>query len=86
MASAGSRSAGPTCCSSESRVKRTRIEGQKSAYLLPNLLWTKRKTPDRMRHTNPTAMYATPRNGFFPPSHEVFEMMSFFVPLNDTTG
>lgn len=56
------------------------------AHLLPNLLCTKRKTPDRMRHTNPTPMYATPRNGFLPPSHDVLEMINFLVPLNEATG
>jgi len=37
-------------------------------------------------HMLPTTMYAIPRNGFFPPSHEVVDKIIRFVPPNSTTG
>lgn len=47
----------------------------------------------RMRKTTPTTMlalpttrYAMPRNGFFPPSHDVVVMTNIFRPPNAVTG
>lgn len=45
-----------------------------------------RKIAERMRAAMPTKMNTPPMKGFFPPSHEVLEMMKRFFPLNSATG
>ena len=45
-----------------------------------------RKPKKRARQIEPTTMYAMPRNGFLPPSHDVVESTTDLVPENDVTG
>lgn len=37
-------------------------------------------------HIEPTVMYAIPRKGFFPPSHEAVDNINRFLPLKGITG
>jgi len=45
-----------------------------------------RKPTPRRRQIVPTTMYATPRKGFLPPSHDVVENTIDFVPEKLRTG
>lgn len=58
----------------------------RSCVFLPNLLCMTRKTKARARQRLPTAMYAMPRNGLRPPSHEVLDRIMRLLPLNAVTG
>lgn len=40
----------------------------------------------RMKHILPTAIYAYPKNEFFPPKNDVFDKINNFDPSNWVTG
>lgn len=54
-------------------------------HLLPHLTCMNRKIMPSSRQTQPTTMYAMPRNGFFPPRRDVVDKIILFVPSNLVT-
>jgi len=54
--------------------------------LRPHLRCMMRNTMPRSIHSEPTTRYAMPRNGFFPPNHDVVVRIMLLVPLNTCTG
>ncbi len=45
-----------------------------------------RNTAARNRQMAPTTIYATPKKSFFPPSHDVVEITTYFSPEKAPTG
>jgi len=58
----------------------------KICHLFPTFMCMIRKTTPRTMQIEPTTRYPIPRNGFFPPSHDVVVSTILFLPLNDDTG
>lgn len=54
-------------------------------YLLLNLMWISNKMTPNSKHTQPTTIYAMPKNGFLPPSMEVVDRIIFFDPSKSAT-
>jgi hypothetical protein len=48
--------------------------------------WRMRKAMPRKMQREPTTMYAMPKKGFLPPSHEVVDSTTSLVPPKDSTG